>query len=83
MFETAIGDGSKKLWLQEEIAETGRMNTDITALLVWVAARYGQVALLGLSISCGSSSWRRGLGLKLLVGVIDEIFFGRHGGDVW
>jgi hypothetical protein len=45
MFETAIGDGSKKL--------------------------------------CGSSSWRRDLGLKLLIGVIDEIFFGRHDGDVW
>lgn len=82
MFETAIGDGSKKLWLQEEVAETSCVDADITALLVWVASRYRQIARLGLSIRGSTSGWGGGLGgLKLLVGVVDEILLSRHVGS--
>ena len=58
------------------------MNTDIASLLVR-AARDGQVSglLLITSIGSGGSSGRcRVSGLKLLVGVVDEILFVRHGG---
>lgn len=29
MLETAISDGPEKLWLQQEVAETGRVDADI------------------------------------------------------
>ena len=80
MFETAVGDCAKKFGLQEKIAETSRVDTDIAALGADVAA-CSQVALLLLSVGGGSlSCGRRGLGgLELLVGVIDKILLGRHG----
>ena len=79
MLETAVGDGAEKLWLQQEIPETSRVNADIAALFVRVTSRDGQVTLL----RCGSigSCWRRGcciVGLKFLIRVVNEIFFVRH-----
>lgn len=72
MFETAITDGAKKLGLQQEVAETGRVNTNITALLVDVAGS-GELALLAVGGGGGL------VAANLLVGVINEIFFVRHG----
>lgn len=46
MLETAVGDGTEKLWLQQEIPETSGVNADIAALFVRVTSRDGQVALL-------------------------------------
>jgi len=49
MFEAAIGDSAQKLWLQEEVAETSRMDTDVTALLVdVVTGRSGSIGLLSV-----------------------------------
>jgi hypothetical protein len=83
MFETAIGNRTKQLGLEQEIAETGRVNTDVTTLLVGTAAGHSQVALLGGSGAIGSvgrggsgDCWL--CGLELLVGVVDEIFLGGH-----
>ena len=82
MFETAVGDGTEKLWLQEEVAETGCVDADIGTLLVWCAARDGQVASLGITVGgSGSGGWCSSLGgLELLVGVVDEILLSRHVG---
>jgi hypothetical protein len=76
MFETAVGDGSNELVLQQEVAETGGVNADIAALLL--ARRVGcSEAALG----SGCVAIRRHLGgLDLLIGVVDEIFLVRHGG---
>lgn len=82
MFEAAVGDGAQKFTLQQEVAETGRVNTDIAALLVGTAAGYSQVALLvGIAIRGGrrSSGGRCCGGLKLLIRVVDKIFLVRHG----
>lgn len=73
MFETAIGDGAKKRRLQQKVAEAGRVNSDVGALLVDILASRRDLALL--SIGRGS-----GLIVELVVGVIDEIFLGRHFG---
>lgn len=82
MFEAAVGDGAQKFTLQQEVAETGGVDTDIAALLVGAAAGYSQVTLLvGIAIGgCRRSSggWCCG-GLKLLIRVVDKIFFVRHG----
>lgn len=75
MLETAVADRAEKLGLQEEIAETGRVNTDIAALLVDVAAG-GELALLAVGGGGGLVS------VDLLIGVVDEIFLGRHDGGV-
>ena len=80
MFEAAIGDSPEELRFQQEVSEPSRMDTDIAAFfLVRIAARHGEVALFGCAIcrcrrSCGPSVG----GLEFLVGVVDEIFFGRH-----
>lgn len=73
MLETAIGDGAKQLSLQEEVAETGRVNTDVAALLVDIVAG-GELALLAVGGSSGGL-----VAADLLVGVIDEILLVRHG----
>lgn len=72
MLETAVGDGAKQLSLQEEIAETGRMDTDVAALLVDIVAG-GELALLAVRGSRGGL-----VAANLLVGVINEIFLVRH-----
>ena len=80
MLEAAVGNGAKEFTLQQEITETSRMDTDIATLLVG-AARDGQITLLGgiaIGVSGGGSGRGRRGGLKLLVGVIDEIFLVRH-----
>lgn len=79
MFETAIGDGTKKLGLQQEIAETSRVNTNVATLLIRSTTGNCKLALLGTSIGSSSNNWRRNLWLKLLVGVVDEILLSRHG----
>lgn len=81
MLETAVGDGAQKLGLQQEVAEASRVNTNITALCGCTGSRGGGVSLLLVSIGGGSiGGGGCGLGgLELLVGVVDEIFLGRHG----
>jgi len=75
MFETAITDGAKKLRLQEEVAKAGRMDAHIAALLVDVVPG-GKFAFLAVG------GGGRGLvSVKLLVGVVDEIFLSRHFDD--
>lgn len=86
MFEAAVGDGAKEFAFQQKVAETGRMDTDIAALLVGAATSDSQVTLLlrGAIGNSGSSGGLCGIcGLKLLVGVVDEIFFVRHGDGRW
>lgn len=79
MFETAVGDGSEKLRLQEKVAEAGRVNTNIAAFLIGVTASHCKIALLGCAVCrCCGGSGPCIIGLKLLVGVVDKIFFGRH-----
>lgn len=74
MLETAVADRAKKLGLQEEVAEASRVNTDIAALLVDVAAG-SELALLAVGGGSGGL-----VSVDLLIGVIDEIFLGRHDG---
>jgi hypothetical protein len=75
VLETAVGDGLQKLRLEQEIAERGAVHTGVGALRVGCASRGGIL----LSIAVGGG--RGGVsGLKLLVGVVDEILLGRHVG---
>lgn len=76
MLETTVGDGADKLRLQQEIAETSGVDADIGTLLV-DAVGSGSLGLL--AVGRGGSL----LSLKLLVGVVNEILFSRHGGDRW
>lgn len=78
MLETAVGDGAKKLGLQQEVAEASRVNTNVTALCG--TSRGGAIGFLCVTVGGGGvSSGGGGLsGLKLLVGVVDEILLGRH-----
>lgn len=73
MFETAVADSAKQLGLQKEVAETSRMNTDITALLVDITGS-SEIALLSIGGGGGL------VGADFLVGVVDEILLVRHGG---
>lgn len=77
MLETAIANSAQKLGLQEEVAETSRVNADITTLLVDVVTGAGGIRLL--SVRGGRSL----VGLELLVGVINEILLSRHVVDHW
>lgn len=77
MFEATVRDRSYELVLQEEIAETSRMDTDIAALLV-----AGCVASCEAALSCGCVAVGGHLRwLNLLVGVVDEVLLMRH--DDW
>ena len=77
MLETAVGDGPLKLWLQQEVPESCRVDADIAALLVGSTSSHVQVAFLGCSIgSCWCCCCV--VGLEFFVGIIDEIFFVRH-----
>lgn len=73
MLETTVGNGADKLRLQQEVAETGRMDADVGTLLVDTVGS-GSLRLLAVGRRSGL------LSLELLVGVIDEILFGRHVG---
>ena len=80
MLETAVGDGPEKLWLQQEISETGGVYANIAALFIRISSGDSQVAFLAARSISGY--WRRGccvVCLEFLVGVVDEIFFVRHG----
>lgn len=81
MLEAAVRDSLEKLWFQEEVAETGRVDTDVASLGL-VAGSSAEVALLGIAIG-GSSTGSAISWLELLVGVIDKIFLagGHDGGD--
>lgn len=71
MFEATVANGTDQLGLEEEVAETGRMNTDVAALLVDVGAG-SELALLAIGGGGGL------VAADLLVGVVDEILFVRH-----
>lgn len=81
MFETAVGNGAQKLSLEQEITETGRVDTNVAALLVGAASGHGEITLfVGVAVggsSGGSGGWRS-RGLQLLIRVIDQIFFVGH-----
>jgi hypothetical protein len=80
MLESTVGDGSEKFRLQEEVTEACRMDADIAAFLICIAARNGEITLLGCPV-CGSRISNAGgiVGLQLLVRVVDQIFFMSHG----
>lgn len=75
MLETAIADGSNQFGLQQKVAEAGRVDADIATLLVDVVAGSG-VALLAVGGSGGL------VAADFLVGVVDEILFVRHDGQM-
>jgi len=79
MLESAIRDRTEELWLQKEIAKAGRVYSDVAAFLAGFTAGDGEVALVlwggGCSAVGGCFS-----GLNLLIGVVDQVFFVRHGG---
>lgn len=74
MLETAVGDGAKKFGLQQEVAETSGVDADVGTLL-GVDSLAGGDSLSLLAV--GGSG---GLIVELVVGVVDEILFGRHVG---
>lgn len=74
MLETAVGDGAEELGLQEEVAETSRVDADVRALLVDILGGSGCVAVLALGGRGGS------LVVKLVIRVVDEILLARHVG---
>lgn len=76
MFETAISNGTQKLGLQQEIAESSGVNADVAALLVDGAAG-GCLSLL--SVGSGSGGGLVG-GANLLIGVVNEVLLVRHVG---
>lgn len=76
MFEATVGNCSYELVLEQEVAETGRMDADIAALLVASSITSGETAL---GRSRTAVSGRLG-GLNLLVGVVNEILLVRHDG---
>jgi hypothetical protein len=71
MFETAVADGANQLRLEQEVAETSRVDADVGTFLVDIAAG-GKLALLAVGGSGGL------VAADLLVGVINEIFLLRH-----
>lgn len=74
MLETAVGDSSDELVLEQEVAETGGMDADVAALLVAGRVRRSEATLGRSRAAVGGHLW-----LDLLVGVVDEIFLVRHG----
>jgi hypothetical protein len=74
MFESAVGDGSNELVLEQEVAEAGRVDAHVAALLLARRVGCSKAAFRSRSVAvCGS------LGrLNFLVRVIDEIFLVRH-----
>jgi len=76
MFEATVRDCSYELVLEQEVAETGRVDADVAALLVACSITGGDAAL---GCSCAAVGGRISR-LDLLVGVVDEIFLVRHDG---
>ena len=76
MFEATVRNRSHKLVLEQKVAETGRVNADVAALLVASSVAGGETALC---CSCATVGRRLG-GLDLLVGVVDEVLLVRHDG---
>ena len=74
MFEATVRDCSNEFVLEQEVAETGRMDANVTALLVGACIIRGKAALC----SAGGAVGGRLGGLDFLVGVVDEVFFVRH-----
>lgn len=74
MFETAVGNSTEKLRLQQKVAETGGVDADIRTLLVDILSSSG-----GISLLAGGGGGR--LVVELVVRVVDEIFLGRHDGS--
>lgn len=72
MFETTVADGTEKLRLQKEVAETSRVNTNITAFLVDVG-RGSELALLAVGTGSGGL-----VGADILIGIVDKILLVRH-----
>ena len=75
MFETAVRDGLEKLGLEQKVAEGRAVHADVGALRLSGACRR-RIAFLRIAV--GTSSGDGISGLKLFVGVIDQVFFGRH-----
>ena len=80
MFETAVGNGALEFVLEQEITEADGADADVAALLVRLATGDSQVALLLGTTICrsGSSGGGGSGGLKLLVGVIDQVLLVGH-----
>jgi hypothetical protein len=74
MLETTVSDSAQKLGLQQEIAESGGVDADVTALLVDIATRS---CLSLLSVGSGGGGSLVG-GANLLIGVVNEILLVRH-----
>ena len=62
VFETEVGNGAEEFGLEEEIAETGRVHSDVGTLLVLGLGRGGSVSFGG-----SGSGRRRRLERVLLV----------------
>jgi hypothetical protein len=76
MFEATVRNRSHELVLEQKVAETGRVDADVAALLVASSITSGKTALCRSRTTVGG---RLG-GLDLLVGVVNEILLVRHGG---
>jgi hypothetical protein len=74
MFEATVRDCSYELVLEQEVAETGRVDAHIAALLICACVIGSKAALRRTRTTVGG---RLG-GLDLLVGVVDEILLVRH-----
>lgn len=78
MFESAVGDSSHELVLQQEVAETSGVNADVAAFLFAGRVRRSEATFGGGGAAVGGRlGW-----LDLLIGIIDEILFVRHDDDV-
>jgi hypothetical protein len=73
MLEATVGNCSHELVLQKKVAESGRVHADVAAFLV------GSVASSEASLGRCPAAVGGHLGGDLLIGVVDEIFFVRHG----
>lgn len=79
MLESAVGDGLEELGPEQEVAESAAVDADVRTL--GVLALSGGVTFLRIAVG-GSTSGGGVSGLKLLVGVINEILLGGHDGGV-
>lgn len=82
MLESVSLDSAEKFGSQQEVAEASRMDADVAALGCRLCAGFALLLLAvcasGSAIGASGDSIGR---LDLLVGVVDEVFFGGHGGE--